>query len=243
MFKRLLLIVKPPVDNRSVFTEFNWDNCNPQTNGEFFFIMHYAKQWKICFDIGANKGEYTKNILKVSSKCTIYCFEPNPLLRKSFKNKKSCKLYSVAVGEKNGFLDINFNSVDSTQSSIYRENQNTKKVTVPQVTIDDFASKHRITHIDFIKIDTEGHEFSVLKGARKLCHSQSIDMIQFEYGGTYKDAGKTLKQVYQLLQQKYIICHLMSTGLLPCKYLPEIETYRYSNWIAISRKYLLSNNV
>lgn len=49
------------------------------------------------------------------------------------------------------------------------------------------------------------------------------------------DAHKTLMGVYELLKENYIISHMYPSGLLPFRYSPELETYRYSNWIAMSR--------
>ncbi|MBU0568951.1 FkbM family methyltransferase [bacterium] len=101
--------------------------------------------------------------------------------------------------------------------------------------------RHNIKNISFIKIDTEGHEVAVLKGAQNLINHQLIGMIQFEYGGTFLDSRTTLRDVYNILSKNYIISHVLPNGILPLPYSNILETYRYSNWLVISRnifKYL-----
>lgn len=215
----------------------NWDNCNMQTNGELFFLQMYAKHWSLALDIGANEGDYSNLIKTINPNVKLICFEPNPALISKIKEKDIGAIYNVAVGDCNGVVEFNINSEDSTQSSVYRENVNTKKIKVPSITLDKFSEDNNIDYFDFIKIDTEGFEHQVILGAKELCSKQKIGMIQFEYGGTFLDANKKLKDIYDILIENYIICHLNPTGLIPIKYSSEIETYRYSNWIAISKKY------
>lgn len=62
----------------------------------------------------------------------------------------------------------------------------------------DYIEEHAITKIDFIKIDTEGHEFDVLKGFGD--NIKLVKVIQFEYGGTYMDNGVKLQEVIDYLK-------------------------------------------
>ena len=63
---------------------------------------------------------------------------------------------------------------------------------------EDYIHEHNITEIDFLKIDTEGYEFKVLKG---FGNSLSIvKMIQFEYGGTFMDNKTRLSEVIHYLE-------------------------------------------
>lgn len=49
-------------------------------------------------------------------------------------------------------------------------------------TLDDFCTANGISEINLLKIDTEGHDLSVLKGAECMLNSMHIDMIQVEAG-------------------------------------------------------------
>lgn len=217
-------------------SQMNWDNGNPDTNGEYFLLKSLGTNWKVCFDIGANRGDYTKFLKETSPHASIVSFEPNPKSAEKIKKGRRVKVEVTAVGDKGGAININFNQDDDTQSSTYRKNEHTKPTHVQQISIDDYLHENKIRHIDFIKIDTEGHELAVIKGAKRTIERQQVDFIQFEYGGTYLDAGTTLASVYSKLLPHYIVCHILPNGLLPIDWNPAFETYRYSNWLAISRK-------
>lgn len=216
-------------------TVLNYDNCDPKTNGEFFFLAAYAKTFHLCIDVGANVGEYAKRIFIINPRCRVICFEPNAALKDQIANNGIKEIYSYAVGSREKNVTLYINDSDSSQSSMYRENSKTRPFTVRSVSLDDFTREHRLTSISFIKIDTEGNELEVLKGCRNLIQKNKVDFIQFEYGGTYKDAHTTLKDIYDLLAKHYIICHVLPNGLLPIEYFLKLENYRYSNWVAISR--------
>ena len=47
-------------------------------------------------------------------------------------------------------------------------------------TVDAFMDETGINHIDLLKIDTEGHDISVLKGTRRALTERKIGMIRFE---------------------------------------------------------------
>lgn len=108
-------------------------------------------------------------------------------------------------------------------------------VTVPVETLDNFVKDQAISKIDFLKIDTEGSELNVLMGAQQSLAQGRIRQIQFEYGGTYKDAKITLRQVYTLLRKNgFKIFRIASDKLIPISSWNEaLENYRYSNYLAI----------
>jgi len=72
---------------------------------------------------------------------------------------------------------------------------------------------------------------------RDIIRNSRAKMIQFEYGGTYRDAKTTLKEAFSLLEKNYVICMIMPSGILPLHYSKDLETYKYSNWLAISRRW------
>jgi hypothetical protein len=88
-----------------------------------------------------------------------------------------------------------------------------------------------ITQIDFLKIDTEGHELDVLQGSEKMLSEGRIKCIQFEYGGTYLDANITLEQVFNLLKKyNYKISKLGNSEIE--NFTSNLENYTYSNFLA-----------
>ncbi len=160
-----------------------------------------GKKINIYIDVGAHKGEMIDLLLKHFKINRIYAFEPNPESFDLLKNKKikKLKLFNFALGEKNKyeFLKIGHISAMSTinkinDSSIYtffkkiiififfgRFNIYKKRIKVRKKAIKNINKIFKINKIDLIKIDTEGHEFNVIKGiGEKLI--KNIKLILFE---------------------------------------------------------------
>jgi hypothetical protein len=53
---------------------------------------------------------------------------------------------------------------------------------VERETVDEFCSDRGIDHIDFLKIDTEGHDLEVLRGSERLLSEQRVDVVEVEAG-------------------------------------------------------------
>ena len=63
-------------------------------------------------------------------------------------------------------LDISYNKIEQ----------------IKIITLDAYVLENDISHIDFLKIDIEGHELAVIHGAEAMLKRKAIDYIQFEYG-------------------------------------------------------------
>lgn len=211
------------------------DNCDPETNGEYFFLEQVASSCSLVLDVGANEGCYAARVRKFNPSCRVICLEPNSDLSPRIKEKGLVDVFALAAGDTNGDVPLHINTIDATQSSLFRRDRNTVMRMVPCVRLDDFFETHGIGRADLVKIDTEGNEIAVLRGMRRLIESGSVDLIQFEYGGTYLDAGTSLKIAFDMLADRYILCRMLSGGVIPVRYRTELEHYRYSNWMAISR--------
>ena len=68
-------------------------------------------------------------------------------------------------------------------------------------TIDTLFEEFGLESIDYLKVDTEGAELMILKGAEKNLRDKRIQCIQLEYGDTYKDAGFGVGDVITYLKK------------------------------------------
>lgn len=96
----------------------------------------------------------------------------------------------------------------------------------------EYIREHAIDKIDFLKIDVEGFESKVIRGFENFL--SNIQIIQFEYGGTWLDANTTLSDTVKYLQYynfnnfSYIIpdgLELISDQVLLDNTLPSMSTY------------------
>ncbi|HSA34553.1 MAG TPA: FkbM family methyltransferase [bacterium] len=195
-----------------------------------------ARDWSLVLDVGANQGDYAAEVQKVNPACRVVCFEPNRDLLPALQGRRIAEIHTTAVGDTGDNITIHINTADPSQSSLFRRSSDTVERRVPCVMLDDFCVSRGVERIDMVKIDTEGNETAVLRGMRHLIERSVADMIQFEYGGTYRDAGTSLKEAFDLLSEQYIVCRLCPQGLVPCAYGAVQEHYRYSNWVAVSRR-------
>ncbi len=143
------------------------------SDDELRLIPFLCDKSKIAIDIGASGGLYVSHMLKYSKSC--YAFEPQ--LNKAFKLVKllsglKTPLYvePVALSNKSGKVNLKLFTNDLGRSTIEEENQieksgNVELLSVPMKKLDDYEFKEKI---GCIKIDVEGHEESVLQGAKNI---------------------------------------------------------------------------
>jgi len=67
--------------------------------------------------------------------------------------------------------------------------------------------------IDFVKIDTEGYEYTILKSAKSLIDNHRIKFIQFEMGGTIFDVDITMHDIFALFDPSWRIYNIEADAL------------------------------
>ncbi len=220
----------------------NENNCEITTNGELDFIMNNKEKFDVIFDVGANVGEWTEFVSKTIPKAHVYSFEPSKqtfktLSKNTFPN--TVHLFNIGLGKTTEEIDFYVYGDDSTLNSAFNRDleQNNLHSHVEKAqfqTLDSFCTEHNISHVSFLKIDTEGNELSVLQGAEQYLTQGKINAIQFEYGGTYIDSGIILKDIFTFFKNKpYTILKMMQHGLVEVpEYSQELENFQYANYIA-----------
>jgi len=140
------------------------------------------------FDIGANVGQTVKDFKEVFNSATIHAFEPSPetfeILKQQTSNFKNIHLWNFGVAASIGELLFNEYKLSNTSSFLNIHNgddKNLKKQTlVKTTTVDKFCDYNGIQKIDVLKIDTEGFELKVFKGAANSFSACNIGLLFFE---------------------------------------------------------------
>lgn len=179
---------------------------------------------KVIFDVGAHIGEATEFFLKNFNSIKIcYCFEPQKnifsILKKKFKNnlKVSCinkaiydkvmkKNFNISPHQRSSTLeDINTSSLYYKVKSLILfngvRNIILKKEKVDCISIDSFFKKE----IDILKIDVEGSEFNVLKGAKKNLKNTKVILIEILQHGSIKNYSKS--RIFEFLEKNNFKLH------------------------------------
>ena len=139
-----------------------------------------------CIDVGCHKGEILDSMIRLSPGGRHYGFEPIPLLFNQLKVKYENKaaIYPFALSDRNGTSTFQFVKNAPAYSGIIKrkydiEVPDIEEITVELKTLDEVIPPEIKIH--FIKIDVEGGEFAVLKGAKQLI-KRSKPVIVFECG-------------------------------------------------------------
>jgi hypothetical protein len=102
-------------------------------------------------------------------------------------------------------------------------------------TVDKFCKEKGVDRIDLLKIDTEGCELQVLKGAQEMLSGGYIKVIQFEFGECNVFSRVFLRDFYEVLAG-FRLFRLDSERLVPLPaYEPTNEIFRFQNIIAINK--------
>jgi len=239
-------------DSPSKYNQITYDcgynNTDMKTNGEQMITSRFLRQNDIVFDVGANAGTWTEHALSVAD-VSIHAFEPLSEMAAVFMSNfrgKRVVLTQQALSENPGVRTIYVSGPrhpgqkDATcVSSFFPINLSFHDVTstaqdIPTTTLDAYCSGAGIEKIDFLKIDSEGAEYEILKGARGLLQKGSIRRIQFEYGPSYQAASTSLKMVLEyLFSFRMEVFRILPNDLLRIRSWEDfLENYVYSNHFA-----------
>lgn len=147
------------------------------------------------FDVGANEGQSAREFLRRFPGARIFSFEPTPAiferLRRFADDQPLVTPVNKALGEAPGTATLNENAFHQTNSLLPASPRSAdylgpnvverqRTINVELTTLDSFCREARISRIDLLKLDVQGFELSVLKGAREMLGSQRIGCLVLE---------------------------------------------------------------
>ena len=222
---------------------------NQENNGELFFAKRVIKIYKSqnIFDVGANKGSYSKMFLDAGFGKEIFCFEPHPktftILDTSVRSLM-VKKFDVALSNEEGSFEIyDYSSQDGSEhASLFKdviESLHKSAATAHQVkttTLDQFFKNLSIDKIGLLKIDTEGNELNVLIGAKGLIERDKIDIIHFEFNDMNIVSKVFMRDFFKILP-RFNFYRLLPNDFLPLNQSDILfnELFSYQNIVAIRR--------
>lgn len=159
-------------------------------------IQHMNVRIPVVFDIGAHFGNAAEFYLRMFNKgCNVYCFEPEPLalerLRQRFEENHQVTIHPVAlwkrrysstkafyVGGQSGEMSSLLQRPEAGRR--YYRHELKQRIRVKVDSVDEFCEEHNIPFIHVMKIDTQGTELDILRGAVNKLVEGAISLIYTE---------------------------------------------------------------
>lgn len=144
----------------------------------------------VIFDAGANNGSTTEKYRGLYPASTVHAFEPIPDMAALFEQRHAGNdrviLNRLALSDKAGEVSFNINKSPDTSSLLESASigsssdplcQTVSTITVRTATIDDYCRDMNISRIDILKMDTQGSELNILRGASRMLAEQRVGLI------------------------------------------------------------------
>lgn len=181
----------------------------------------------------------------------IHLFEPSKKtfstlsnnLRDSVKNYGgSVKCNNFGLSDSPSTMTLHYDNENSGLASLYNRQLDyigidfSMSETVTLSTIDEYCSANGITSIDWLKMDVEGHELSVLKGAEKILSRGGINAMQMEFGGCNIDSRTYFRDFWNLLHKDFRVFYTAVDALIEIpQYSELLEIFTTTNFVFIKK--------
>ena len=166
-----------PLNEKEGFIYYNGFHCiipldDTGVSTEVKDVYMKPKKGDIVVDVGAHYGFYTLYASKlIDADGIVLCFEPHPdnykglLTNLQLNGVRNVKAFNLALGESDGKTKLYIRSHSGAHSTFLRSRY---CINVELAKLDTVVERFNIKKVDLIKIDAEGAELSILKGASKV---------------------------------------------------------------------------
>lgn len=196
-------------------------------------------------DVGANCGIWSKNFLQCAPNTKIYALEPSETFYRAIINIGDERIIPLNIALSSISNSLIMHEKGGGGSAFFDENKNSsfgaknfRSYEILPISGDDLIELHSI-RVDFLKIDTDGMDFDVLKSFN-YCLEIQRPLVQFEFSFRFASrAGYTLSENIKFLSDlDYEIFVIDKRGnLIKVKY-PRLEVLNHQskNFWAIPRE-------
>jgi FkbM family methyltransferase len=164
----------------------------------------------VALDIGANIGQFTVQMAASGFRC--HSFEPTAatferlgenVTASGFENQVKC--IRMAVGDRTGEVEFYTERTSPATNGLSPRpdgpDAGGKVVHVPMTTVDAYLAAQKLERIDVMKVDVEGFEAAVFRGAKETLGRRAVRAILFEVCPTlYRRAGESGGSLLGLLR-------------------------------------------
>lgn len=138
-------------------------------------------------DIGAHTGSITTRLSRLFPHSTVHAFEPTrasfELLQRRTSRLQNVVAHHLAVSDSDGVASLAARGVSQTNRLVDDLHPGADAADIESTrrrSLDSLVQEFNISEVSFCKIDTEGHELSVLRGSAQLLQRSAIDLLLVE---------------------------------------------------------------
>jgi FkbM family methyltransferase len=195
-------------------------------------------------DVGANVGRWSQSLLAAASAANraadlrLHAFEPDAAAFARLKGALGgapAILSAVALSDRHGTSVFHTVAAAAGTNSLHPAPGTTATTaTVSTITLDSYAARSVVPRFALVKIDTEGHDLTVLRGARTMLAERRIAVVQFEYNHRWVFARAFLRDAFEFLADLgYQVGKLTPKGVeFYPGWDPDLETFVEGNYVA-----------
>jgi FkbM family methyltransferase len=193
-------------------------DLSDRIQAEAFLVRRYAvdvvdvlanrlASGQVFFDIGANVGLVTFSVGARVPGISIHAFEPHPAnvarwrRNRSLNRRVSAIVEPVALGDRKGSTRLHV--TDESGSHYVSESPEEDGITVPMMTLDEYAEARGIETVHALKLDVEGHEPLVLNGGQRLLREGRIGCIVCELNDFHLQRNESSREAIIETLRKY----------------------------------------
>jgi len=173
-------------------------------------LYHKIFNDKVMIDVGALGGSTVKPFYE--KKYTIYAFEPNPvfynkLASRYLNNNITLEMKCVSNKDEDNLpFYLSNESVGISSLTPFHTTHKKADYVVSSIRLDNYMKSKHINHVNYLKIDTEGHDYFVLQSYPWKLDKPDIILCEFEDLKTKKKLNYTWKdQIKYLTKLGYTI--------------------------------------
>lgn len=157
-------------------------------------------------DCGANLGDWTamaqSALARTGTPAVHHLLEPSPATQKALGERfgalANVHIHPFALSDHDGEARFHLVSPTGGTNSLVANEAAAETITVRTVRGENFMPSAAISHVDCLKIDTEGHDVSVIEGLGGLLEQQAISVIQFEYNHRWLASRRSMLDIFTL---------------------------------------------
>lgn len=222
-----------------------------QEQGERLLLEKLARQLPpaaVVFDVGAHTGLYADFLARQRPDLIIHAFEPNPDTYARLEPVAAGKftIHPFALGDRNGEALLHDLDTGGSECAsliggeglrVFHGDKSQRTIVVPVKKLDDVMTTLGVARVDYLKIDAEGYDLMVLKGAADGLAHDRFGIVQFEFGPAQIFSRTFLRDFYDLLP-RHRFYRIVRDGLVPLgDYNPIVcELFGLQNIVAIPEK-------